>query len=194
MFVRSGSSDVLILLGQPCDLAVRPSSWRGTHEAIFVRVEKRDLEKESYHHLLPALPLPGVDEWRLDLRKWASVNLRLLDFAVFSANGSVRLNVTVEPPVFLLPGWKKLLERAKNKIRSAAGDIVHPEYARLSLSSELKQGIAIRTGEEVALPYTRVGRLRSQWAVAAFAAFSSYQARAAFDHDFAKVLPETSPH
>jgi hypothetical protein len=33
-----------------------------------------------------------------------------------------------------------------------------------------------------------VGCLRNLWAVAAYVAFASYQARAAFDHDFAKPL------
>jgi hypothetical protein len=102
VFVRSGSSDAFILLGQPCDLAVRKSGERKTHEAIFVRVESWNLEKEledkrgfigSAHHFfpIPAAPLQGNDPWRLDFRKWASVNLRLLDFAVFSGNGAVRL-------------------------------------------------------------------------------------------------------
>lgn len=205
IFMRSGSSDYFILLGQPCDLAVRRDGHRGTHEATFARVRTWDQAKEledkrgfigSAHHFfpIPAMPVNGNDQWRLDFRAWASVNLRLLDFAVFSGNGSVRLNIAVEPPVFLLPGWKKLLERAKNKIRSVAGESVHPDYARLSLSSELKQGTASRAGDEVALPYARVGRLRGPWAVAAFAAFASYQARAAFDHDFARVLPQSGPH
>lgn len=195
VFVRSGSSDVFLLLGQPCDLMVRPTGFRATHEAIFVRVEKHEGESQAFHYLLQALPLQSVDQWRLDLRKWASVNLRLLDFAVFSANGAVRLNVTVDPPDFLLPGSKKLLERAKAKIRGATvAPHVPNEYAYLSLSSELKQTAATRTGDELALAYSRVGRLRAPWAVAAFAAFTSYQARAAFDHDFAKALPETGPH
>ena len=205
LFMRSGSPEVFILLGQPCDLAVRQTGERHTHEAIFVRAKKWDPAKEledkrgfigSAHHFfpIPALPLPGNDYWRLDFRKWASVNLRLLDFSVFSGNGAVRLNVTVDPPVFLLPGWKKLLERARSKISAAAAGIVPAEYASLSLSSQLKQTIASRIGDEVTLTYSRVGRLRAPWAVAAFAAFASYQARAAFDHDFARVLPQGGPH
>lgn len=192
LFVHSGSSDLFILLGQPCDLMVRPDGFRSTHEALFVRVEKHEGESHAFHYLLQALPLPGGDQWRLDLRKWASVNLRLLDFAVFSTNGAVHLHTSVDPPVFLLPGLKKLLERAKGKIRGATGTL--GEYAQLSLSSRLKQTTATRNGDEVALAYSRVGRLRAPWAVAAFAAFASYQARAAFDHDFAKALLESDPH
>jgi len=134
------------------------------------------------------LPIAGNDQWRLDFRKWASVNLRLLDFSVFSGTGAVRLDVTVEPPVFLLPGWRKMVERARSRI--AAQTQLPAEYAALSLSEVLKQKAASRDGDVVALSYSRVGRLRAPWAVAAYAAFASYQARAAFDHDFAKVFPE----
>jgi len=116
------------------------------------------------------------------------VNLRLLDFSVFSGTGAVRLDVTVEPPVFLLPGWRKMVERARSRI--AAQTQLPAEYAALSLSEVLKQKAASRDGDVVALSYSRVGRLRAPWAVAAYAAFASYQARAAFDHDFAKVFPE----
>jgi hypothetical protein len=203
LFSRTGSDEVFILLGQPCDLAVRFTGQRNTHEAIFALAEKWDPAKEtqdkrgfigSAHHFfpLPAMPLPGREHWRLDFRKWASVNLRVLDFAVFSGNGAVRLNTTVEPPVFLLPGWKRLLERAKNKISAEQENKVPDEYAALSLSSRLKQTTSNRIGNEVALTYSRIGRLRAPWAVAAYAAFASYQLRAAFDHDFAKPLSKTT--
>ena len=201
VFARSDSSEVFVLLGQPCDMAVRPDGRRNTHEAIFARAKKWSPEQErqkkngfigSAHHFfqIPALPIAGNDQWRLDFREWASVNLRLLDFSVFSGTGVVTLNVTVEPPVFLLPGWRKILERARSRIAAAAQAQLPAEYAALSLSEALKQKAASRDGDVVALPYSRVGRLRAPWAVAAYAAFASYQARAAFDHDFAKVFPE----
>ena len=113
------------------------------------------------------------------------MNLRLLDFSVFSDAGDVRLDLSVEPPVFLLPGWRKMFNRAKMRI--GAQEKLPAEYAALSFSEALKQKAASRDGDVVRLSYTRVGRLRAPWAVAAYAAFASYQARAAFDHDFAKV-------
>ena len=196
VFVRSESSEVFVLLGQPCDMAVRPDGRRKTHEAIFARAEKWSPERKqrkrtgvigSAHHVfpIPSLPMAGKDQWRLDFRQWASVNLRLLDFSVFSGTGAVRLDLTVEPPVFLLPGWRKMLDSARCKITTEAQ--LPAEYAALSLSESLEKKSASKDGGVVALPYSRVGRLRASWAVAAYAAFASYQARAAFDHDFAKV-------
>ena len=194
VFVRSGSPEVFVLLGQPCDMAVRPDGYRNTHEAIFAKAEKWNPEQAGQngfiglaHHFfpLPALPVAGTDQWRLDFRRWASVNLRLLDFSVFSDAGDVRLDLSVEPPVFLLPGWRKMFDRAKMRIR--VQEKLPAEYAALSFSEALKQKAASRDGDVVRLSYTRVGRLRAPWAVAAYAAFASYQARAAFDHDFAKV-------
>ena len=196
VFVRLESTDYFILLGQPCDLAVRNGGERKTHEAIFVAIESWEPEKDPQnkrravaldHHFfrIPAAPLTGNGPWRLDFRQWASVNLRLLDFAVFSGNGAVRLNVTAQPAPFLLPGWKKLLERAKRKLAAAPAGTVAPDYAKLSLSARLTQTAASKVGDEVTLNYRRVGRLRAPWAVAAYSAFASYQARAAFDHDFA---------
>ena len=194
VFVRSDSPEVFVLLGQPCDIAVRPDGHRNTYEAIFAKAKKWNPEQAgqngfigSAHHFfpLPALPVRGTAQWRLDFRRWASVNLRLLDFSVFSDAGDVRLDLSVEPPVFLLPGWRKMFDRAKMRIR--AQKELPAEYTALSFSEALKQKTASRDGDVVALSYTRVGRLRAPWAVAAYAAFASYQARAAFDHDFAKV-------
>ena len=194
VFVRSGSSEVFVLLGQPCDMAVRPDGHRNTHEAIFAKAEKWNPEQTrqesngfigSTHHFfpIPALPIAESDRWRLDLRRWASVNLRLVDFSVFSGTGEVRLDLSAETPIFLLPGWRKMLARAKKRIR--AQKELPAEYAALSLSEDLKQKAASKDGDVIALSYTRVGRLRTPWAVAAYAAFTGYQARAAFDHDFA---------
>ena len=194
VFVRSGSSEVFMLLGQPCDMAVRPDGCRNTHEAIFAKAKKWNPEQArqesngfigSTHHFfpIPALPIAGSDPWRLDLRRWASVNLRLLDFSVFSGTGEVRLDLLAEPPIFLLPGWRKMLARAKNRI--GAQEELPAEYAALSLSEDLKQKAASKEGNIIALSYARVGRLRTPWAVAAYAAVTGYQARAAFDHDFA---------
>ena len=188
VFVCTSSSKVFVLLGQPCDMAVRPDGSRNTHEAIFVKAEKQRAETiRSAHYFfpVPALPIAESDQWRLDLRTWASVNLRLLDFSVFSGTGDVRLDLSVEPPVSLLPGWRKMLERAKARI--AAQENLPTKYAALSLSEHLRQTAASKRGAEVTLSYARVGRLRSPWAVAAYAAFASYQTRAAFGHDFAKV-------
>ena len=188
VFVRRSSSKVFVLLGQPCDMAVRPDGNRNTHEAIFVKAEKQTAEtirSDHYFFPVPALPIAESDQWRLDLRTWASVNLRLLDFSVFSGTGNVTLDLAVDPPVSLLPGWRRIFERAKTRI--AAQNNLPTEYARLSLSEDLTQTTASKRGAEVTLSYARVGRLRSPWAVAAYAAFASYQTRAAFGHDFAKV-------
>ena len=183
VFIRLDSAEVFVLLGQPCDMVVRPNGRRNTHEAIFAQAEKWKSTQAGQHFFpIPALPVAG-DGWRLDLRRWASVNLRLLDFAVFNGDGEVRLDLATKPPVFLLPGWRKMLERAKNKI--TAQKELPAEYAALSLSAALKQREAAKQGDVVTLSYARVGRLRTPWAVAAYAAFTGYQARAAFDHDFA---------
>ena len=188
VFVRKNSPKAFVLLGQPCDLAVRPDGCRNTHEAILVKAEKHKTENaRSAHYFfpLPAFPLADTDQWRLDLRAWASVNLRLLDFCVFSGTGDVTLDLTADPPVYLLPGWREMFERAKARI--AAQENLPRKYAMLSLSEHLQQTAASRHGTTVALPYARVGRLRAPWAVAAYAAFASYQTRAAFGHDFARV-------
>ena len=145
VFVRSGSSDVFVLLGQPCDMVLRPNGRRNTQEAIFAKAKAWDPEQPTQERNgliasthcffpIPALPIPGSDPWRLDLRSWASVNLRLLDFSVFSGTGEVTLNLMADPPIFLLPGWQKMLARAKNRI--GAQEELPAEYAALSLSEE----------------------------------------------------------
>jgi hypothetical protein len=200
VFTRSGSADTFVLLGQPCDMAVRSDGHRNSSEAIFVGAktwDPEDAEKKpsnrpgAHYYPIPALPVPGNGPWRLDFRKWSSVNLRVLDFAVFSGSGALRLPFDLEPPVFLLPGWKKLLEKAKARI--AAQEALPAEYAALSISEDLKQKAAAKDVDGVSLSYARVGRVRSPWAVGAYAAFATYQARAAFDHDFAEVKATETP-
>ena len=48
VFVRTNSSKVFVLLGQPCDMAVRFDGGRNTHEAIFVKAEKTDGGDHSF--------------------------------------------------------------------------------------------------------------------------------------------------
>ena len=141
-----------MLLGQPCDMAVRQDGWRSTHEAIFAKAEKWNPEQAqqksngfigSTHHFfsIPALPIAGSDPWRLDLRGWSSVNLRLLDFSVFSGNGEVKLDLSAKPPIFLLPGWRKMLARAKSRIGAQEGVAGGVRSAVAFRASEKKEGI-----------------------------------------------------
>ena len=150
VFVRSDFPEVFVLLGQPCDIAVRPDGHRNTYEAIFAKAKKWNPEQAgqngfigSAHHFfpLPALPIRGTDQWRLDFRRWASVNLRLLDFSVFSDAGDVRLDLSVEPPVFLLPGWRKMFDRAKMRIRAQKELPAEVHSAVVFRGSETKNGI-----------------------------------------------------
>ena len=52
VFIRTNSSQVFVLLGQPCDMAVRQNGSRNTHEAIFVKAEKQRIRDHSFGSLL----------------------------------------------------------------------------------------------------------------------------------------------
>lgn len=126
------------------------------------------------------------NEWQLDFNAWTVVNLPCLDLAVFNSDGSLALKVDMQPPTALLPGWKRRLENATGELKKANGNI--PKGWVLAFDSVLPKREGKLAQGELRFQYRRIGRIRSPRSIAAYAAFTSFQARAAFDHDFAEKL------
>lgn len=103
-----------------------------------------------------------------------------IDWACFSADGSLRFSPSEELPPGLLPGWEIRFKKARQKFENGR------TYC-LSLG-DLAGKNALAGDGVIEFRYRRVARLHAPRAVAAFAAFANFQARGAFDHDFAKGL------
>ena len=123
-------------------------------------------------------PLEGTTRWALDFREWFSVNLEALEWTSFNNDGRVAFSPTTSPPIGLLPGWEVRFQRAVRRFSKGR------QYC-LSIGN-LAGSVATSSETTVEFPYRRVARLRGARAAGAYGSFASFQARGAFDHDFAK--------
>jgi hypothetical protein len=178
-----GAKKYFVLLGQPCDLVVRSDGKRAAREAVLVKLATSYTPvaaSEGRYFEVP--PLDGPGPWALDFRSWVSVVLDRLEWTSFNSDGRVTFSPSHPPPIGLLPGWERRFERARNKFQEGR------QYC-LSLG-DIPGAVATASATGVEFPYRRVARLRGPRAVGAYAAFASFHARAAFEHDFAKGIGE----
>jgi hypothetical protein len=194
VFRKPGSNAVYVMLGPPCDLAVRKDGTRNLDEAFLVQAKRVSQSAEASKEMNPQrfFKVPsilGEDEWRLDFLEWGTVSLRCLELVVFNQNGEMSFAASLQPPKILLPGWQKRFEETKQLVSLASATQSPKGMERLSLSGKVKnaEGKCPVKGQW-RFEYSRVGRLRNPWAIAAYGAFTSYQTRAAFEHNFAKGL------
>jgi hypothetical protein len=193
--VFQAGASLYVLVAQACDLAVRSDGSRHATEGFFIRAKHTPTPGEAVtpdagdtasqrFYKLPAF----VDQntWRLDFRTWAAVSLCCLDLAVFNDDGSLTASSAMIPSELLLPGWHIKAEKVQKRLQRAQD--IPSEYRALSVSRLLSKRGPTFTNGSLTFEYRRVGRLRPPWAVAAYAAFTAYHTRAAFDHDFAEGL------
>lgn len=196
-----------VLLGQPCDFAVRQNGDRSLKEASFVRIkETRSSSTEvSRWHKLPAYE-GEVRDWWLDYKEVCVVSLQYLEYAAMNPNGDVSLSLSQNAESLLLPGWRIRFEKA---IRSLAGRLqeeggkatsngntVSEKAALLALSDVLggkRWGKLDHARKQLSFPFKRVARLRQPYAQAAWADLAAFQLRPAFPHDFSRGTEERAP-
>jgi hypothetical protein len=193
IFEVTNSHQRFILLAQPCDITVRGTGnrigRRRAEEAILVEIyrEEEDWKPEQVYRI------EGMEK---DGRSWfvifptaLSVNLHVLDLAVFNSEGKIEWDNEQERPKALLPGWQERYDKEKIAI---ATDPIPPEFAFLSLNPKIVKNPKLckihGTGRFRRIPMKRVGRIRSPYADAILASYSAYISRAAFDHNFARHL------
>ena len=180
-----GAKKYYVLLGQPCDMAVRHDGARSAREGVFVKLATLSTSStRAEGRFFDVPPLEGQDAWAMDFRSWVSVRLDCLEWASFNSDGRVAFTPSDHPPIGLLPGWERRFEDAKNKFQEGR------QYC-LSLG-DIPRKVVTASATSVEFPYRRVARLRAPRAVGAYAAFASYHARAAFEHDFAEGVDETA--
>jgi hypothetical protein len=179
VFQKDDARYYYVLLGQPCDLAVRSDGHRGNEEAFFVRLST-SAPKEGEGRYFKVPPLAGEGWWALDFRGWASVKLDCLEWTSFNKEGRVAFSPSPSSPIGLLPGWEKRYQKAGNRFKEG-------NQFCLSLG-KVPFAVATASSTIVQFPYRRIARLRAPWAANAYAAFASFQARSAFDHDFTRGL------
>jgi hypothetical protein len=186
VFLKDGTQRYYVLLGQPCDLMVRPDGQRSANEGVFVKLTTSYTPTPaSEGRFFEVPPLAGTTRWAVDFREWSSVNLDWLEWTSFNNDGRVAFSPAVSSPIGLLPGWEIRYDRSRRKFEKGR------QYC-LSLGKKLAGSVATASATTVEFPYKRVARLRAPRAAAAYASFVGFQARGAFDHDFAKGIDKKS--
>lgn len=191
VFVSSHTTPrVFILLGQPCNLAVRADGSRNDNEALFSECFKKGGHPASTYRL----EIDGVEQFaRFDYV--FPINLSVLDAVAAQPTGEVALDVTKSLPIELLPGvaarLDKMVGSLKNTFASPANEIA-PKYRTFSVSEKLKCQVELKRPEQkYIVGLKRIGRVRTPYAEAAMGALANYHTRMAFDFDFSKI-PEKS--
>ncbi|MER9168534.1 hypothetical protein NKI12_14335 [Mesorhizobium australicum] len=105
---KSAKSRRFVLLGQPCDIALRPGGTRDGTVATFVEVIETDVKsvgKEKEY----TLPVTIDGKYQVcDFRSSATVLLSILDLASFRKDGRISYEEGQERPNGLLPGLKSI--------------------------------------------------------------------------------------
>ncbi len=180
-----------ILLAQPCDLVVRGKHGgdfgkRRRDEAEFVLIEEGDpseIKRES-NFVIGGVGAHG-ESWLVNFRESFSVNLRVLDLAVYDHAGRVSWRLGQKLPIHLLPGWQKRFKLMEEALGSghdpdALGPLTHADEEQ-----ELCGAFADSC---FSFPLERIGRIRSPYAEAVQASYAAFISRAALSHDFARSL------
>ncbi len=169
-----------VLLGQPCDLMVRGDKWRTSKAGLFVQLLEGIAPAEDRYFALKDVGGTGVD-WYGDFRNVFFVNLEILDLAVLNEDGTLTVSKTSTIPPFVNNRWQ---ERFKTLIRALGDGYVKNRV--LSIHGCHKNGDW--KDSTWTFNFRRWGRIRSPYAEAMLGSYAAFQARVAFDHDFAHQI------
>jgi hypothetical protein len=185
-----------VLLGQPCDLVVRGggdnygSRRRDEAELVVLQDGEPNEAKQETNFVIKGVGDHG-ESWLVKFREAFSVNLRVLDLAVYNSQGNVSWILGQKAPVQLLPGWQKRFRKTEQWLGNghdpdAMGSLSHFDRER-NLNGNFNES-------RYSFPLTRIGRIRSPYAEAIQASYAAFISRAALSHDFAKNLWAEEPN
>lgn len=139
------SKQKFILLGQPCDISLRPDASKRAQDTGFLvplkiktAAGKAD-PKPNEDLKAPLLPftLPG-GQWVCDFRNVSIARLSILDLASFRPDGRVRVDDGHTAPAGLLPAQSRFYEnRTKPASDALADSKLRPDGGRVAPSLQL---------------------------------------------------------
>ena len=185
-----------VLLAQPCDLVVRGKlgedfGKRRRDEAELVLIEERDPgeSKRETNFVIGGVGAHG-ESWLVNFREAFSVNLRVLDLAVYRQDGRVLWQLEQKVPIHLLPGWQEKFRLMEEELGSGQDlDAMEP----LSFADKDHDLCGVFADSSYSFPLERTGRIRSPYAEAIQASYAAFISRAALSHDFARSLWAEKP-
>ena len=198
-----------ILLGQPCDISLRPEGQSRKQDTAFLVPLKKKTPTEEIDPKAPPLPFKLLGKhWACDFRRATTARLSILDLASFRSDGRVRVDDDHVPLVKLLIGQQNVYENRTAAVSAAMADDSFPasdgEIAvelLLTFSAsdcfkhiykpileqatkEKAYGKTIKKPKRITWRLRRCGRVRMPYAAALLDQYTSVMSRHAFDLDF----------
>jgi hypothetical protein len=195
---KTSQSAYYLLVGQPCDLAIRDTGFRKSSEALFLPVTADRPRNEAFGY---EFDFPKLGERWIHYSDAFSVNLNLLDLVSFREDGKMTFSPDLEKSEVMLPGVLKKFEqlsKAFQNLYTPNGERNKSElpakYQRLALTG-LPSLLTTVKDKRIAFPIARVGRIRSPHAEAILGGLAIHRTRVAFDYNFADLSGycETEP-
>ena len=204
-----GNSRLFMLLGQPCDIALRPEGKsRARDTGFFVPLVKLDDSSEATN-IDFVLPCKMHNHyWECNFRTTSTVRLDILDLASFRIDGRVRIDDGHTAPKDLVPSQKRIYDKHTGNATKAMADgsffsdrrSIHPslqlaftwedtfkQYYCANLNDAKQED---RKTNRPALPkrvtwrLKRIGRVRMPYAAALLDYYLAGISRHAFDLDY----------
>ena len=203
------SSRKFVLLGQPCDISLRPEKRAREQDTAFLvplRNKKTIGKNDPKAPLLP-FTLHGK-KWACDFRKATTVRLSILDLASFRPDGRVRIDDGHKPPAELLVGQQEIYDDRTAMASAALVDnssqlsdgataiellltfaaskeFKHIYKPVVEKSSEEKVNeVMIEKPKRITWRLRRCGRVRMPYSAALLDQYTAVMSRHAFDLDF----------
>lgn len=143
------SKQKFILLGQPCDISLRPTESKRQQDTAFLiplkvkppatETDQKGEKKDKEDVKKPPLPfiLRG-EQWLCDFRNTTVVRLSILDLASFRADGRVRIDDGHTASAALLPAQQKVYGDRTKPVSDALADAnLRPADGKVPLGLQL---------------------------------------------------------
>lgn len=203
------SKQKFILLGQPCDISLRPDDRKRAQDTGFLVPLKSKTMPGKANSKAPLLPftLHG-GQWACDFRNASVARLSILDLASFRPDGRVRVDDGHVAPAGLLPAQRRFYEdRTKPASDALADPMLRRNGGQVALGMQLtfasadlfkhihspvfedasKQkvdGQTIERPKRATWRLRRCGRVRMPYAAALLDLYTNVMSRQAFDVDY----------
>lgn len=214
-----GGRRKFILLGQPCDISLRPGKERAQGIAFLVPLKvKAGARKEVPHREKePLLPfMLNNEQWACDFRSATAVRLSILDLASFRSDGRVRVDDGHRAPAGLLPAQARLYDERTRIVSEALSDPQFRPAAGMSnpslqltfgntgafkhihvpsfeeASQRRDHGQIVSRVKRATWCLRRCGRIRMPYSAALLDQYTSVMSRWAFELDFISPGVEAS--
>lgn len=212
------SKQKFVLLGQPCDISLRPDEKKRAQDTAYLVPLKNKTSVGKPDPKAPLLPFTLRNEqWACDFRNASIVKLSILDLASFRTDGRVRVDQDHSPPSDLLVGQQNVYdERTASASAALAAAETFPTDGTIQLglqlsfasadafkhiyiptfeaaSSEKVDGQQIDRSKRVTWRLRRCGRIRMPYASALLDQYTTVVSRHAFDLDYMSLGRAETP-